>query len=106
MYLRGKYVTGSAVEYRVEARLTDCAIRRSLSFLSPFLTFLWLVIRVLAAVHVEVVVIATKRSASVERFFTFFFMSRSLLVRWLVEYISYRSFELNIIDGRLKSIFG
>ena len=59
MYMWEEYVASSAVEYRIEVRLTDCAIRRSLSLLSLFLVALWLIVGVLAAVHVEVVRIAS-----------------------------------------------
>ena len=71
MNLWEKYVASSAVEYRIEVRLFDCAIRRSLSLLSLLLVALRLVIRVFAAVYVEVVGIASERSARVEGFFTF-----------------------------------
>ncbi len=71
MTLWEKYFASSAVEYRIEVRLSDCAIRRSLSLLSLLPVALRLVIRVLAAVHVEVVGIASERTARVERFFTF-----------------------------------
>ena len=66
MYLGEKYIASAAVEYRIEVRLTDCAICRSLSFLSPFLVLLGLVVWVLAAIHVEVIWMATEWSPSVE----------------------------------------
>jgi hypothetical protein len=90
MNLWGKCVVGSAVEYRIEVRLSDCVIRRSLSLLSLLLVALRLVIRVLAAVHVEVVGIASERSARVEGFFTFLstIFSRSLLFCRLVEHLA------------------
>ena len=59
MYLWEKGVAGSAIEYRIEVRLTDCAIRRSLSLLSPLLVALGLIIGVRAAVHIEVVWMAS-----------------------------------------------
>ena len=96
----GKYVASSAVEYRIEVRLTDCAIRRSLSLLSLFLVVLRLTIRVLAAVHVEVVWIASERSARIEGFFTFLFIfSRSLLFCRLVEHFTDHSSERGLISG-------
>ena len=38
MYLGKRYIASAAVEYRIEVRLTDCAIRRSQSILSSLLS--------------------------------------------------------------------
>ena len=54
MYLGKKYIAIAAVEYRIEVRLTDCAIRRSQSFLSslPISSRRFLGV---FAIHVEVI---------------------------------------------------
>ena len=88
MKARGKYIASSiVVEYRIEVRLTDCAVGRSLSLLaSLLLVFLWLILRVLAAVHVEVVWIASQWSVAIFSFLHL--LVRSLLIHRLAKHFT------------------
>jgi hypothetical protein len=92
MYLGNKYVASAAVEYRIEVRLTDCAIRRSQSFLSSLLISSRRFLGVFA-IHVEVNLMATEGSSRFALSIFLLIVARSFVVRWLVEHVADGGFE-------------
>jgi hypothetical protein len=86
MYLGKRYIASAAVEYCIEVRLTDCAIRRSQSFLSSLLSsrrFLGVF-----AIHVEVIWMASEVSSRVTLSIFLLIVTRSVGVRLLVEQVA------------------
>ena len=92
MYFGKEYIAGAAVEYRIEVRLTDCAIRRSQSLLSALPISSCSLLRVFA-VHFEVVWMATEGSCRFALSIFLLIVARSFVVRWLVEHVADGSFE-------------
>ena len=86
MYLgENIYIASAAVEYRIEVRLTDYAIRRSQSFLSSLLSsrrFLGVFV-----IHVKVIWMASEGSSRFELSIFLLIVARSVGVRWLVEHV-------------------
>ena len=98
MYLGKEYIAGAAVEYRIEVRLTDCAICRFQSLLSSPPVSPCCFLRVVA-VHIKVVGVATEGSA----WFAlpiFHFIARSFIALWLIEHVSDGGFEGCLISVR------
>ena len=89
MYLGKKYIASAAVEYRIEVRLTDCAIRKSQSFLSSSSLSSCRFLGVFA-IYVEVIWLSSSRFA-----LSIFLLvvARSVGVRWLVEHVADGGFE-------------
>ena len=91
MYFGEKCIASAAVEYRIEVRLADCAIRRSQSLLSSSLSsrrFLGVF-----AVHVEVVWMASEGSSRFALSIFLLGVARSIGVRLLVEHIADGGFK-------------
>ena len=92
MYLGKKYIASAAVEYRIEVRLSDCAIRRSQSFLSSSSLSSCRFLGVFA-VHVEVVWMASEGSSRFALSIFLLIVARSVGVRWLIEHVADGGFE-------------
>ena len=98
-------IAGSAVQNCIEVRLAGCAICRSQSLLSLLLVALWQIIGVRAAVHVEVVRIASQWSPAIFSFLNL--LVRSLLISRLVKHFTDHSSERGLICGRgSRSVIG
>ena len=92
MYLGKKYIASAAVEYRIEVRLTDCAIRRSQSFLSSSSLSSCRFLGVFA-VHFEVIWMASEGSSRFALSIFLLVVARSVGVRWLVKHVADGGFE-------------
>ena len=92
MYLGKKYIASAAVEYRIEVRLTDCAIRRRKSFLSSSSLSSCRFLGVFA-VHIEVIWMASEGSSRFALSIFLLVVARSVDVRLLIEHVADGSFE-------------
>jgi hypothetical protein len=92
VYSKKIYIASAVVEYRIEVRLTDCAIRRSQSFLSslPISSRRFLEV---FAIQVEVICMATEGSSRFVLSIFFLIVARSFVVRWLVKHVADGGFE-------------